>query len=140
MFGETAVLTGSPRSATVTALMDTTVAVVDRVFLQEEMERTSLIALAIRTVAASFLDLNGQTASLLQEQSRGKAVELALTELALGGKDGPGGSRSVAWQPLLAKLVTATGLSAGEISERLGRQSGIEFEPATDRLILKPKR
>ncbi len=52
MFGETAVLTGSPRLATVTALMDTTVAVVDRTFLQEEMERTSLIALAIRAVAA----------------------------------------------------------------------------------------
>ena len=59
MFGETAVLTGSPRSATVTALMDTTVAVVDRVYLEEEMQRTSLMALAIRTVATSFLDLNG---------------------------------------------------------------------------------
>jgi serine/threonine-protein kinase len=81
MFGETAVLTGSPRSATVTALMDTTVAVVDRQFLQEEMERTSLIALAIRTVAASFLDLNGQTASLLQEQTKVRAVELAQLEI-----------------------------------------------------------
>ena len=93
MFGETAVLTGAPRSATVTALLDTTVAVVDRTFLQEEMERTSFMALAIRTVASSFLDLNAQTTALLEEQRLNKVVDQTLRHLALMGTDGPGGTR-----------------------------------------------
>ena len=138
MFGETAVLTGSPRSATVIALMDTTVAVVDRTFLQEEMERTSLIALAIRTVAASFLDLNGQTVTLMGEQTRVKALEMALTELALKGRDGPGKCRWVPLKALVAKITAGTGLTPEVILERLERQPGLSLEHATDKLVLKP--
>lgn len=136
MFGETAVLTGAPRSATVTALMDTTVAVVDRLFLQEEMERTSFMALAIRTVASSFLDLNAQTSALLEEQRLGKAVDATLRHLALLGTNGPDGTRRTPWKALLAKLVNDTGLTAEAITERLDRQPG--FELTTDLLILKP--
>jgi serine/threonine-protein kinase len=139
MFGEAAVLTGSPRLATVTALMETTVAVVDRQFLQEEMERTSLIALAIRAVASSFLDLNGQTAALLQEQVQMKAVDGALRELALAGRDIPGGGRWVPWRALLTRLCETTQLTPETITERLGRQAGIEISTQTDRLVLKPR-
>jgi eukaryotic-like serine/threonine-protein kinase len=128
MFGETAVLTGAPRSATVTALMDTTVAVVDQLYLQEEMERTSFMALAIRTVASSFLDLNGQTAALLEEQRLNKVVDLALRHLALLGTDGPGGTRRTPWKALLAKLVSESGLEADVVSDRVLRQKGIEVD------------
>jgi serine/threonine-protein kinase len=128
MFGETAVLTGAPRSATVTALMDTTVAVVDQLYLQEEMERTSFMALAIRTVASSFLDLNGQTAALLEEQRLNKVVDLALRHLALLGTDGPGGTRRTPWKALLAKLSSESGLEADVVSERVLRQKGLEVD------------
>ena len=137
MFGEAAVLTGSPRLATVTAMMDTTVAVVDRTFLQEEMERTSLIALAIRTVAASFLDLNGQTAALLQEQTTVKAVDMALRELALSGRVA-GTSRWVPWKALLGRIVQKTALAPDTIVERINRQPGMQLDVATDRLTLMP--
>lgn len=136
MFGETAVLTGSPRSATVTALLDTTVAVVDRLFLQEEMERTSFMALAIRTVASSFLDLNAQTSALLEEQRLNKVVDQTLRHLALMGVDGPGGTRRTPWKSLLTKLVADTGLTEEAITERLDRQPG--FEVLNDQLVLKP--
>jgi serine/threonine-protein kinase len=136
MFGETAVLTGAPRSATVTALLDTTVAVVDRTFLQEEMERTSFMALAIRTVASSFLDLNAQTTALLEEQRLNKVVDLTLRHLALMGTDGPGGTRRTPYQSLLTKLVSDTGLPADTIAERLDRQAGLEV--VNDHLVLKP--
>jgi CRP-like cAMP-binding protein/tRNA A-37 threonylcarbamoyl transferase component Bud32 len=138
MFGETAVLTGAPRSATVVALMETTVAVVDQLFLQEEMERTSFMALAVRTLASSFLDLNGQTASLLNEQRRGRAVELALRDLALWGVNGPQGTRRTPWPPLLQKLTHETGLSAEDITQRITRQPG--FEIAGDQLVLSHDR
>jgi serine/threonine-protein kinase len=138
MFGEAAVLTGNPRLATVTALMDTTVAVVDRTFLEEEMQRTSHLALAIRTVAASFLDLNGQTAALLQEQVQVRAVDMVLRELALMGQAGDGGSRWVRWKNLLTRITQKTGLLPEVVTERVARQKGFRIELETDRVILIP--
>lgn len=138
MFGEAAVLTGHQRLATVTALMPTTVAVVDRTYFQEEMERTSIIALAIRAVASIFLDLNGQTAALLQEREEHRAVDLALRELALKGQPTANGGRSTSWQPLLARLVQQTGIDAQTITTRVARQPGFEIHHPSDRLILNP--
>ncbi len=128
MFGETAVLTGAPRTATVTALMDTTVAVVDRLLLQEEMERSSYMSLAIRTVASSFLDLNAQTAAMLEEQKKGQVVDLALRHLALQGTDGPGGTCRTPWRALQVKLVNQTGLSLDEVARRVTRAPGLSVE------------
>ncbi|MHB8879597.1 MAG: protein kinase domain-containing protein, partial [Myxococcaceae bacterium] len=138
MFGETAVLTGSPRLATVTALIDTTVAVVDRSFFEEEMERTSVMALAIRAVASSFLDLNGQTAALLQDQAGARAVELAYRELALAGRPGNDAGRWVSWKPLLSRIGETTGLASETIVERLSRQKGMQIDVVNNRLVLLP--
>ncbi|MCC6336420.1 MAG: protein kinase [Myxococcales bacterium] len=128
MFGETAVLTGSPRTATVTALMETTVAVVDQLYLQEELERSSFMSLAIRTVAGAFLDLNAQTAALLEEQKKERVVELSLRHLALQGFDGPGGTRRTPWLALLAKLFNETGLPQEEITRRVTRAKGLTLD------------
>jgi eukaryotic-like serine/threonine-protein kinase len=137
MFGETAVLTGSRRLATVTALVDTTVAVVDQTFLQEEMQRTPLIALAIRAVAERFLDLDGRTAALTLEQSRFKALELALHELAMNGRPVEAGSgRWVPWRSLESRIREVTGLSLEAVQERLRRAPGLRLDAAQDRLFL----
>ena len=136
MFGEAAVLTNSPRLATVSALMETTVAVVDRIYLEEEMQRTSLMALAVRTVATCFLDLNGQTAALIQEQTYARAVDLCLRELALKGQVGPGPSRFVPWSPLLQRIAEKTKLDAAAIAERVARQAGMQIDTHADKLTL----
>ena len=136
MFGEAAVLTGTPRTATVTALIDTTLAVVDATYLTEEMERTSLIALAIRAVASSFLDLHAQTATLIKEQTLARAVELVLTELVFHSRVEADGSHSVAWKALLDKVVQKTGLAGDLITQRVARQPGVKIDVAGDRLRL----
>ena len=140
MFGEAAVLTNSPRLATVTALMETTVAVVDRQYLEEEMQRTSLMALAVRTVATCFLDLNGQTAALLQEQTFVRAVDLCFRELALRGTEMAGPARWVPWSPLLQKIAAKTKLDPQAIAERVARQPGFQIDPSGDRLTLTEPR
>jgi serine/threonine-protein kinase len=136
MFGETAVFTGAPRSATVTAIMDTVVGVVDQLYLREEMERTSFMSLAIRTVASSFLDLNAQTAALTEARRLDKVVDLTLRHLALLGSDGPGGVRRTPWKALLAKLVADTGIAEEDISRRVLKEKGFDVE--NDQLILRP--
>ncbi len=140
MFGEAAVLTNNPRLATVTALMETRVAVVQRSFLQDEMERTSLISLAIRAVASSFLDLNGQTAALLQDQVVSKAWESILREVALMGRAEADGARSIAWGPTLARVAQETGLEPEVISKRVLRQQGVRIDDLQDRLVVSPLR
>jgi CRP-like cAMP-binding protein len=136
MFGEAAVLTQNPRLATVTALMETRVAVVDRSFLQDEMERTSLIALAIRAVASSFLDLNGQTAALLHDQALSKAVEQVLLELALRGRVEADGSRSIPWDVTLSRVAGQSGLDAEAIQKRVLKVSGVRLDEREQRLVL----
>ena len=98
------------------------------------------MALAIRTVATSFLDLNGQTSALLQEQAFTKAVDLVLRELALRGEAGPGPSRTVRWNPLLRKVADKTKLDEKAIAERVARQPGIEIDVSADRLTLTEPR
>jgi len=138
MFGEAAILNNTTRLATVTALMETTVAVVDRQYLEEEMQRTSLMALAVRTVATCFLDLNGQTAALLQEQTYVRAVDLCLRELTLRGKTGNDGfSKWVPWKALLQRIAEKTKLDPAAISERVARQTGFQIDTHADRLTLK---
>ncbi len=136
MFGEAAVLTQNPRLATVTALMETRVSVVDRSFLQDEMERTSLIALAIRAVASSFLDLNGQTAALLHDQALSKAVEQVLLELALMGRAEADGGRSTPWNVTLSRVAEQSGLDAEAIQKRVLKVSGVRLEEFEQRLVL----
>lgn len=140
MFGEAAVLTNNVRLASVTALMETRVAVVQRSFLQDEMERTSLISLAIRAVASAFVDLNGQTAALLQDQAVSRAWELVLREVALMGRAEADGARSIPWSVTLARVAQESGVSAEALMKRASRQKGVRVDDLQDRLVLSPLR
>lgn len=128
MFGETAVFASAPRSATVTALTDVEVGVVDQLFLREEMERTSFMSLAIRTVAAGFLDLDAQTAAATEWQRRTRALELTLRHLALHATPAEGGAKRTPWAPLLATLTAETGLDELTLSARVLRDAGLTLE------------
>lgn len=120
MFGEAAVFTGEPRSATVSALTDAVVGVVEKATLREEMERTSFMALAIRTVASTFLDLDRK---LTRQRQQSEAIELALRHVAVHGERG-----RVPWKPLLAMLAQSTGASEGEVSAWVLGKAGIAVE------------
>jgi eukaryotic-like serine/threonine-protein kinase len=138
MFGEAAVLTNNPRLATVTALMETRVTVVERTFLQDEMERTSLISLAIRAVASSFLDLNAQTAALLQDQAVSKAGALVLREVALMGRVEADGGRSIPWTVTLTRVAQESGVEASALQTWALRQPGVRIDDVQNRLVLSP--
>ena len=120
MFGEAAVFTGQPRSATVRALTDTVVGVVDKAALREEMERTSFMSLAIRTVASTFLDLDRQ---LARQRQQSQMVEFALRHVALHGERG-----RTPWKPLLAALTQSTGASEADVSSWVLGSAGVSLE------------
>ena len=119
MFGEAAVFTGQPRSATVHAVTDTVVGVVDQAAMREEMERTSFMSLAIRTVTSTFLDLDQQ---LARHRQQSQAVEFALRHVALHGERG-----RTRWEPLLAKLVKITGACKADVSSWVLNAAGVSL-------------
>ena len=138
MFGEAAVLTQGARLATVTVMVDTRVAVVDRSFLEEEMQRSTLVALAIRAVAGTVVGMNAQTSALLQDQIASKAVEESLRELAVKGAATEDGlSRWVGWSALRARLIEKTGLEPQALVELLSKQRGFSIDVTADRLLLR---
>lgn len=126
MFGEAAVFTEQPRSATVRAVTDTVVGVVVKAALREEMERTSFMSLAIRTVASTFLDLDRQ---LARQRKKSQAIEFALRHVALHGERG-----RTPWRPLLAMLTQSTGASEADVSSWVLGVAGAAIEG--DSLVL----
>ncbi|MFO0600203.1 MAG: protein kinase [Myxococcaceae bacterium] len=136
MFGETAVFANSTRSATVSAVTDVVVGVVDQQSLKEDMDRTSVLSLAIRTVAAGFLDLDAQTAAALELKRKNRAFELAMRYLALYGTTGERGVRTAKWQPMLERLVKDTELDPEVIKARLLEDPGVRLHG--DELVLMP--
>ncbi len=119
LFGEAAVFTGQPRSATVTAVTETVLGVIDQAALKEEMDRTSFMSLAIRTVASTFLDLDRQ---LARQRQQARVVEDALREFILLGV------RSQPWKPLLQKLAQRSGEPEAEVSAWVLAAPGFKLE------------
>lgn len=127
MFGEAAVFTGQPRAATVSAITETVVGVIDQAMLREEMERASFMALSVRTAVSTFLDLNQQ---LERHRRQSHVVELALRHIAIHGQDG-----RVPWIPLRASLAESTGASEDDVESVILGAKGLEFEGET--LVLR---
>ena len=136
MFGETAVFANAPRSATVTAVTDVVVGVVDHQFLREEMERTSFMSLAIRTVAAGFLDLDAKSSAAEQNSRLKLAVDLTLRHFAFHSTLRADGSRAITWPQWVARLLVETQLDAEAITQGVLRERGFSLEG--DQLVLRP--
>ena len=60
VFGETALLSEQPRTATVTAIEDVTVMVVTADAFERELGRSSWVAALVKQLSARFLELEGR--------------------------------------------------------------------------------
>jgi eukaryotic-like serine/threonine-protein kinase len=130
LFGEAAVFTGQPRSATVTAVVDTIVGIVDQAALREEMERTTFMSLAIRTVSQTFLDLDRQ---LLKQRKQSQVIEHTLRHFAMLEVRG-----TTQWPPLRAELMKLGGATEDEVTSWVLSVKGIFLEG--DELVLTSSR
>jgi serine/threonine-protein kinase len=120
VFGEVAIFAGKPRSATVRALTDTVLGFVEQAALHEGMERTSFLSLAVRTLGATFLDLERQ---LARQRQQSRVIELALRHVALHGERG-----RTPWKPLLETLTQTTGATEADVSSWVLGAPGLSIE------------
>lgn len=134
VFGEMAILTGAPRTATVEALEELTARKLTADALAQELGQTFFMGTLLRVLAERFRDVDARATTLGQERDLQQAV---LTHLALGRRDG---ERAVAaWKPLADQLA-ARFKRTGEAALAAARAvPGVAVHPERDEVWLTAK-
>jgi serine/threonine-protein kinase len=127
VFGETAVLTEGPRSASVVALDDVTCMTVSRESLTEGLSLDSRMGSFVRTLAERFRDLDAQASKLRKEHLRLLVRERLLTAVI----EGRGRTR---WSALAQQLVKDTSLSELDLLAIVGGCDDLVLDENADLL------
>lgn len=105
VFGEMAILTAGPRTATVVAKTDTTVLVLTAQALEDELAAVKpWMATLLRTLAKRFRDTDQKRATALTAPSPAKLANYTFMKVTTWGVPAPGGGRMVPWSSLARDL------------------------------------
>ncbi len=135
VFGETAILTESTRSASVRALEETALAVVTRdVFEHELSAMRPWMGAVTRTLARRFRELT------VRGDLRGGPVEVARELLlwleARGAATADGRGLEAAWRPARDRLLGRMGVSEASLRAALDACPDLQVDVAADRLTV----
>lgn len=128
LFGETAILTGALRTATVTALDDVTVLAISRDALDEWLALDSWMGTLVKNLAERFRDVDAQLT-----QQRKSTLELHVREQLLAAVARTG---RAAWKPLCARLCAETQLTELDLLAIAAGSDHLALDQATDTLRL----
>ena len=138
VFGEMAILSEGPRTATVVAVEDTTVLVVTSSVLEQEMAALKpWMATLLKSLAARFRDVDTRsriTASAATSPARiaAQIVMYAVT----WGEEAEGGARVVPWHELASELEAQLAVPAVAAYAAVTRY-GLELDLERDRLVVR---
>lgn len=135
VFGETAVLTGSLRTASVQAIDKVIVAVVPRVQMEREIGAGSIAAQFMKTLAERFSEKDGQAIDLGIELSSSELVISILKYMNFSGKT-VGDHREADWSTLCEVLSSYFSRSAQEISDMVERLGIFTIDAKRDLIVL----
>jgi CRP-like cAMP-binding protein len=131
-FGEAAIFSAQPRSATVEATEALVAAVVTRDALEQELGQASALAPLVRQLAATFRAIDSDlTARRVDAATLGMA-RAALLFAANHGRDDGGGVKAVAWSALRLHLGKAFGCSDAEATACVAAMPEATLDPAGD--------
>jgi CRP-like cAMP-binding protein len=128
LFGETAILTDQPRSASVAALDAVTVMTLTRQAFEDGFSFDTWMGVLVRTLATRFRDLDGQLTALRREQLGLRVRERLLTALA-GGPPAP-------WSQLCAALAAEHGISELDVMAIVAGWDDLTIDEARDAIGL----
>lgn len=138
VFGEMAILSEGPRTATVVAVEDTTVLVVTSSVLEQEMAALKpWMATLLKSLAARFRDVDTRsriTASAATSPARVAAQILMYA--VTWGEAGADGARVVPWSELAAELEAQLAVPAVAAYAAVARY-GLELDLDRDRLTVR---
>ncbi len=137
VFGEMAIMTEGPRTATVVATETTTVLVVTSAILDREMEALKpWIATLLKSLAARFRDIDTKhRATYSAGPSPARLANQVLMIVNTWGEPDAAGGRSMAWSDLGAELEAQLGLPPLAIFA-VATRYGMELDMEANRLTI----
>lgn len=136
VFGETAVLTGAPRTASVRAVDHVAVTVVPREQLDSEMGAGSVIAQFMRTLAERFREKDGRAVELEIELSGSELSISILKYLNFSGTTN-GDRREAKWSTLCEVLASYFRTSEAEVARLVERLGTFDVDAGRDLISLQ---
>ncbi len=139
VFGEMAVLTESPRTATVVAVEDTTVLVVTSAVLGQELDLLKpWMARLMHTLAERFRDLyTTKRVTLSGGPSAPRLANQLLMHLQVWGNKGEDGTTRGRWSEMAREVEAQMGAAPHTVHMVVARYPGIELDLEHDELILR---
>jgi len=131
VFGETAVLTGSPRTASVRAIDRVVVAVVPRAQLERETGAGSIVGQFIRTLAERFREKDGRALDLEIELSESELVIAILRYMNFAGST-VGNRREATWSTVCGVLSSYFRKPTGDVTAMVEHLGFFEIDPTRD--------
>lgn len=139
VFGETALFTGSPRTATVTALEDVEVFVITKEQLEEQIGLGFFVGRIIKALAERFRD-EGERVSALEVELDATEVELqVMKHMAFEGRKSGENCCEASWSDLLKTLHSKYGQSPEALARSVERLEGVIIDRGGDCVIARRK-
>jgi serine/threonine protein kinase len=132
LFGEMAILTSTPRTATVTALDDVTVLTISREALEEWLALDSWMGTLVRSLAERFRDVDAQLTQQRRSDLKLYVHDQLLSAVARSGR--------AAWKPLVARLCEETKLTELDILAIAADSDDLALDEASDTVRLAARR
>jgi serine/threonine-protein kinase len=132
LFGEMAILTSTPRTATVTAIDDVTALTISREALEEWLALDSWMGTLVRSLAERFRDTDAQLTELRRTYLKLYVREQLLTAVARTG--------TAAWRPLCKRLCADTQLTELDILAIAADSDDLALEQAGDTIRVPQRR
>lgn len=128
VFGETAVFVSGLRTATVKAVDDVTVKVIDREALEQEVGFDSWVGTIIRNLIERFINMDAVRSKRQKTMQNSSLLNLILLHAAQHGSTIQPGSMQTDREPLMDYLMEETSQSSDDLLSRLQQTSGISFD------------
>lgn len=142
VFGETAILAESARTASVVAEEDCSLVVVTAQTLEQEIDGLKAwVGVFVRTLARRFKEREEQAAKLTSRPDvvgpvdPGRVANLVLMNLLTWGRREPPGRLYLPWDRLAAELMALTGAGAADLWAALDRYPELTIDLAKDRIV-----
>jgi serine/threonine-protein kinase len=124
LFGEMAILTSTPRTATVTAIDDVTVLTISREALEEWLSLDSWMGTLVRSLAERFRDVDAQLTQQRRSYLKLYVHEQLLSAVARSG--------FASWTPLCKRLCEETQLTELDILAIAADSDDLSLDQASD--------
>ena len=137
VFGETAVLTSQPRTASVEAIDDVSVGIVTTEAIENDMGQTLWLSPFMKALADRFREVDGQATAARGEAERARIAQAALNYVIFRGQAAGATAKATPWAALREALHKQLQVDAREIETALAKLEGATIDVYRDMFVVE---